>query len=97
MKSWCDAKDTTGVWRIGRIKRKLKNLITVHFDGWSDKYKIVYCLHSNHIAPIRMHSKGYTGQEATALREWEYNEDNLWQHEQTMNELAEFLSRKYPI
>ena len=94
MKSWCDAKDTTGVWRIGRIKRKLKNLITVHFDGWSDKYKIVYCLHSNHIAPIRMHSKGYTGQEATALREWEYNEDNLWQHEQTMNELAESSFQK---
>ena len=76
LKSWCNAKD---IWCVANWSYRAY-LITVHFDGCSDKYKILYCMHSNHIAPIRMHSKGYTGQEATALREWEYKEDNLWQH-----------------
>lgn len=87
-KSWCDAKDCLGIWRIGRIKKKTKNLVTVHFDGWSGRYKTVYCTHSNFIAPIRMHSRGYTGQEKVALREWEYAEENLRMHEEKMANTA---------
>lgn len=89
LKSWCDAKDVKGVWRMGRIKKKTKNVITVHFDGWSDKYKGVYCTHSKCLAPLRMFSRGYTGQERVALREWEYNEDHLTEHEKRMAKLAE--------
>ncbi|OMJ95660.1 hypothetical protein SteCoe_907 [Stentor coeruleus] len=76
-KSWCDAKDTLGIWRVGRIKKRTKTIIIVHFDGWSDKWKQIYCLHSTLIAPFRMHSKGYTGQLKKPLRDWDYNEDAI--------------------
>ena len=36
-----------------------------------------------------MHSKGYTGQQKIALREWEYNEENLIYHERIMSKLTE--------
>ncbi|OMJ74131.1 hypothetical protein SteCoe_27019 [Stentor coeruleus] len=76
-KSWCDAKDTLGVWRVGRIRKRTKTIVVVHFDGWSDKWKQIYCLHSTLIAPFRMHSKGYTGQLKKPLRDWDYNEDAI--------------------
>lgn len=76
-KSWCDAKDTLGVWRVGRIRKRTKTIAIVHFDGWSDKWKQIYCLHSTLIAPFRMHSKGYTGQFKKPLRDWDYNEDTI--------------------
>lgn len=76
-KTWCDAKDGMGVWRLGRIKRKVKTRILVHFDGWSDKWEQWYCLHSELIAPIRMHSRGYTGQTKVALRKMDFSEDSL--------------------
>jgi hypothetical protein len=66
-----------GVWRLGRIKRKVKTRILVHFDGWSDKWEQWYCLHSELIAPIRMHSRGYTGQTKVALRKMDFSEDSL--------------------
>lgn len=76
-KSWCDAKDSLGVWRVGRIKRRQKNIITVYFDGWSEKWKQSYCIHSSLIAPFRMHSIGYTGQVMKPLRDWDFNEDSI--------------------
>lgn len=76
MKSWCDAKDETGVWRVGRIKKRVSTKILVIFDGWSEKYKRTYCTHSGFIAPFRMHTIGYTGQKTVALRDWDYA-DNL--------------------
>lgn len=76
-KTWCDAKDGLGVWRLGRIKKRVKSKVLVYFDGWSDRWKQWYCIHSSLIAPIRMHSRGYTGQSKLALREWEFSEDNL--------------------
>jgi hypothetical protein len=82
VKNWIDARDRKGFWRMARIKATKKSsnkktLIIVHFDGWSDKYNCSYCLHSKSIAPLRMHSKGYTGQSSVALREWEFNEETL--------------------
>jgi hypothetical protein len=76
-KSWCDAKDGLGVWRVARIKKRQKKIITVHFDGWSEKWKQTYCLDSALIAPFRMHSIGYTGQSKKALRDWDFNEDSI--------------------
>ena len=79
-KNWCDAKDGLGIWRMGRVKQRIKDFVTVTFDGWSDKWKQVYCLHSELIAPFRMNSKGYTGQLKATLREWDFTEDNLKLH-----------------
>ena len=77
LKSWCDAKDGLGVWRMGRVKKRIKDIVKIDFDGWSDKWKQSYCVHSSLIAPFRMHSKGYTGQSSVALREWDFNEERL--------------------
>ena len=76
-KTWCDAKDGLGVWRLGRVKKKQKHKVLVHFDGWSDKWKQWHCIHSNMIAPLRKFSKGYTGQSKVALREWDFNDEYL--------------------
>ena len=77
MKSWCDAKDEAGIWRVGRIKKRVQSKILVIFDGWSEKYKRNYCTHSALIAPFRMHTIGYTGQRTIALRDWDYSENLL--------------------
>ena len=76
-KTWCDAKDSLGVWRLGRIKRRQKQRVLVHFDGWSDRWKQWHCVHSSLLAPLRMYSRGYTGQTNVALREWDFNEEYL--------------------
>ena len=76
-KIWCDAKDELGIWRVGRIRKRQINVITVHFDGWSDKWKQAYCIHSSLIAPFRMHSVGSTGQSSKPLRDWDFNEDSI--------------------
>ena len=76
-KTWCDAKDGLGVWRLGRVKKKQRNKILVNFDGWSDRWKQWHCIHSSMLAPLRMHSKGYTGQSRIALREWDFNDEYL--------------------
>lgn len=88
LKSWCDAKDQKGEWRLGRIKQKKKNIITVHFDGWSDRYKLFYCIHSKNLAPARHFSRGYTGQPSIALREWEFNENALRADEAKMSKMT---------
>lgn len=41
LKSWVDAKDNTKTWRLGRIKKKTNNIVTISFDAWSDKHDIV--------------------------------------------------------
>jgi len=76
-KTWCDAKDGLGVWRLGRVKKRQKQRVLVHFDGWSDKWKQWHCIHSALLAPLRMYSRGYTGQTTVALREWDFNEEYL--------------------
>lgn len=38
IKNWVDAKDTQGIWRLGRIVKKLDDRVVVTFDGWSEKY-----------------------------------------------------------
>ena len=77
LKNWCDAKDETGVWRVGRIKRRDKTRLHIVFDGWSETYKRIYCIHSDMIAPFRMHTVGYTGQKTKALRDWDFGENTL--------------------
>lgn len=76
-KTWCDAKDGLGIWRLARVKKKQKNKVLVNFDGWSDRWKQWHCLHSTMLAPLRMYSKGYTGQSRIALREWDFNDEYL--------------------
>ena len=76
-KTWCDAKDGLGVWRLARVKKRQKNKVLVNFDGWSDRWKQWHCLHSTMLAPLRMYSKGYTGQSCVALREWDFNDEYL--------------------
>ena len=92
VKSWVDAKDTSGIWRMARIKTKKlvnkKPVFTVHFDGWSGKHNLSYCLHSPSLAPLRKYSKGYTGQVSVSLREWDFNEDILKVHDVQMKKLS---------
>lgn len=76
-KNWCDAKDNTDQWRMARVKRNMRGLVTVHFDGWSDRWNLQYCIHSPMLAPFRMHSSGYTGQRSVTLREWDFSESIL--------------------
>ena len=59
-RAWVDAKDSTGVWRLG-ISQKTEGHIVVLFDGWSSKYKESYCLHSEKVTFPRKHTRGYTG------------------------------------
>ena len=66
MKSWVDAMDKGGVWRVGRVKNKEDDRLLVVFDGWSEKHsqvhvsshKKTYCEHSDKLAPLRMHTRG---------------------------------------
>lgn len=59
------------------MKKRQKQRVLVHFDGWSDKWKQWHCIHSALLAPLRMYSRGYTGQTTVALREWDFNEEYL--------------------
>jgi len=86
-KTWCDALDYTGVWRLGRIKKSEDNYILVLFDGWSEKWKQWYCKHSPTIAPVRTHTYGYTGQVSVTLRDYDFQVSDIMTHERKLKNL----------
>jgi len=72
LKCWVDAKDSNGIWRLGRVKKNLEDdSLLVSFDGWSEKYNQIFPLNSTDVAPLRMHTRGYTGQLKITLRDYE--------------------------
>jgi len=73
IKAWVDVQDQSNIWRLARIKKIQDTLITVNFDGWSDKFNITICIHSPRLAPPRLYSKGYTGQIKFPLRDSEFS------------------------
>lgn len=46
-------------------------------DGWGTNFDSVYHFKSSKIAPFRKMSKGYTGPKRKAVRDWEFDVDEL--------------------
>ena len=83
-----DAKDSVNNWCVGKIidynPESFK--LTVHFDGWSQRYDEVsnpylnqtyllqtLRLNSSNLVPFRKYSQGYTGQRNIAFRDFALN------------------------
>ena len=64
--------------------------VTVHFDGWSDKYNVELPRKTSKIAPFRSHSHGYTGQQKVALRTgWVLNQTTFVMLETKLKEIIQ--------
>ena len=44
--------------------------MTIHFDGWSEKYDETLPISSQRLSPFRLHTDGYTGQPRSAYRDF---------------------------
>ncbi len=62
--SFIDSKDTVNTWCVATIVdiNRDNKKITVHFDGWSNKWDEVYFYSGAKVAPFRKFSSGYSGQ-----------------------------------
>lgn len=70
---YCDAIDETKKWCLAEILVVKDKNITVHFEGWSDKYNNTFNInHTSKIAPLRKYSKNYSGQSKIAYRTYEF-------------------------
>lgn len=71
---YIDSRDTSNSWCIGKVINLSKEgkIITVRYDGWSEKWDKTFSFLSNRIAPFRRKSELYTGQKGTAIRSWQF-------------------------
>lgn len=87
-----DARDQVNNWCLAQIIdiNSEDQTVTVHFDGWSDKYNAPFPKKTNKIAPFRSHSKGYTGQQKVALRTgWNLNQTQIVMLEKKLKEIIQ--------
>lgn len=82
MNNWCVAQ-------IVDVNNEAQT-ITIHYDGWSDKYNITVSKKTSKIAPFRSHCKGYSGQNKVALRPgWTLNQTTLVMLETKIKEIVD--------
>lgn len=85
-----DARDQVNNWCVGQIIdiNSETQTVTVHFDGWSDKYNVELPKKTSKIAPFRSYSRGYTGQQKVALRTgWSINQTTFVMLETRIKEI----------
>jgi hypothetical protein len=72
LSNYIDAKDTVNHWCVGQIVDidEEKNLVKVHFEGWSTRYDELIRRNAPRIGPFRRHTEGYTGQKKNAYRDF---------------------------
>lgn len=90
-----DARDQVNNWCVAQIieTNSEAQTVTLHFDGWSDKYNTEVSRKTSKIAPFRSHSKGYTGQQKVALRAgWSLNQTQIVMLE---NKIKEIIASKF--
>ena len=83
-----DAMDSSQHWLAAVVKQVDPSKgILVRFDGWSNKWNEWLSLRSARLAPFRRYSRGYGGQESTALRDWSFEESELDLHRATLRKV----------
>ena len=86
---WVDAQDSDGNWRLARVKEILNDdAVMVNFDGRSDRYDKICYINNSSIAPLRLHTQGYTGQQRVTVRESEIQASQIRLIEQKMTLLG---------
>ena len=86
-----DAKDSVNNWCVAQV-RKVKHdvkSVKLSFEGWSSKYDTEVKRGSMKIAPFRVHTFGYTGQQKAAFREFKIHHPYMVQLEQRLNLIYE--------
>jgi hypothetical protein len=89
---YVDARDQVNNWCVGQIieTNSETQTVTVHFDGWSDKYNVELPKKTSKIAPFRSYSRGYTGQQKVALRTgWSLNQTTFVMLETKIKEVIQ--------
>jgi ubiquitin carboxyl-terminal hydrolase 9/24 len=74
-----DAKDTSGGWLVAKVIETMPELVSVRYDGWSEKWNAVLPISSSKLAPFRKHTKNYTGQAKQAIRDWIFRAEEIEQ------------------
>lgn len=82
---WVDAQDSDGTWRLARIKEIFNpDAVLVSFDGRSRRYDKICYLSNSTFTPLRLHTRGYTGQQRITTREYELQPSQVKLMEQKM-------------
>lgn len=84
---YVDAKDSVNSWCVATVLDIDQQRIKLHYDGWSHKWESWLPIQSDKLAPFRMHSRRYTGQNKLAIREWVLTDSELDRVEATLLEL----------
>ena len=74
---YIDALDSVNSWCLAEITSITNRTLTIHFDGWSNKWDCEYKINSFKVSPFRKFSRGYTGQNKVALRKMAFSMDEL--------------------
>lgn len=87
-----DARDSVNTWCVAQIVEvnNEAQTITIHYDGWSDKYNMTVPKKTSKIGPFRSQCKGYSGQHKVALRPgWSLNQTTLVMLETKIKEIIQ--------
>mmetsp|Transcript_26181 Transcript_26181/g.46675 ORF Transcript_26181/g.46675 Transcript_26181/m.46675 type:complete len:2194 (-) Transcript_26181:2-6583(-) len=85
---YVDAKDSVNSWCVALVLDIDQQRVKLHYEGWSHKWEAWLPIQSDKLAPFRMHSKRYTGQNKQAIREWVLTEAELARVEASLLELV---------
>jgi len=78
--SYIDAEDTVKNWCVVEVKEisEEKDELSIHFEGWSNRYDEELPYNSNKVDAFRLITVGYTGMSKAAKREqWSYHYGDL--------------------
>eukprot|EP00742_Colponemidia_sp_Colp-10_P004877 GILJ01005210.1.p1 GENE.GILJ01005210.1~~GILJ01005210.1.p1 ORF type:complete len:2590 (-),score=405.82 GILJ01005210.1:174-7943(-) len=89
---WVDARDTTGKWCQAKCLNLQQNKALVHYDGWNSRWDEWHEIGGPKIFPFRTQTKGYTGQQKIALRDWAFDMQELNQFD---TDLRQVLACKF--
>ncbi|CAD8174555.1 unnamed protein product [Paramecium pentaurelia] len=67
---YADAYDNYSSWRMCKVINLTSDLITVQYDGWSQKYDETHKLKVGRVVYFRSHTELYTGAQKSAVREF---------------------------
>lgn len=77
---YVDAEDSVKNWCVAKVLEKddAREELSLHFDGWHEKYDEVIEIKSSRIEPFRLITNGYTGMTKTTRRDgWKYHYGDL--------------------
>jgi ubiquitin C-terminal hydrolase len=85
---YVDAKDSVNSWCAAKIIDSEPERVKIHYEGWSEKWEIWLPVKSDKLAPFRLHSRRYTGQNKLAIRDWVLSEAELVRIEASLSALT---------